>query len=424
MLLIRLAAQNLGRRPLRALLLGVAVALAVGVGMASFITGWALSQGIASSFSRMGADLVVVPHGTLVNITASLLTVQPTDETLDTGVVGRLAAIEGVARAAPQRLVRVVVEGRAFNLIAFDPAADFTVQTWAREQRQSPITVTELMAGGRVPGVIGETLSVCRRPMEIHGRLATTGVGPFDESYFITFAGLDFLAALCRGDGESARTVNDLNVNGPPADHSAHENRLAQCMPNYAPGKVSAILLQLAPTARAEQVKFAISQIPGVKVVEGNSVLSSSRQALRTLLVGMALFAVLVVLAVLILVSLLFSAIVQERMREIGLLRAMGARPGHVVVMVLAEATMITGLGGFLGLVLGFALVFGFARSVGFYFERLSVPFSWPEIEILAVICVAVFAASIALGIGGALYPAWRVRRLEPFALIHGENAR
>ena len=99
----------------------------------------------------------------------------------------------------------------------------------------------------------------------------------------------------------------------------------------------------------------------------------------------------------------------------------MGARPNHVVAMVLAEAAMITGLGGLGGIVLGFALLFAFARSLGFYFESLGVPFGWPAIEVLAGISAAVLAASAALGVAGALYPAWRVRRLEPFALIHGE---
>jgi putative ABC transport system permease protein len=419
MLLIRLAAQNLGRRPLRSLFLGVSVALAVGVGAAGLITGWALGDGIAASFSRMGADLVVVPRGTLVNITSSLLTVQPTDETLDGTVVPRLAAIEGVARAAPQRLVRVIVEGRSFNLIAFDPAADFTVQTWLGQQRPGPIGLSELVAGGRVPGGVGESLSVCRRPMEIYGRLAKTGVGPVDESYFITFAGLDFLAALCSQDPELKKAARTL-----PADHAAHGNEMALCMPDYAAGRVSAVLLQLGPAARPEQVKFAISQIADVKVVEGNSVLTSSRQALSALFLGVAAFAALVALAVLILVSLLFSAIVQERTREIGLLRAMGARPNHVVAMVLAEAAMITGLGGLGGIVLGFALLFAFTRSLGFYFETLGVPFGWPAVEVLAVLSAAVVIASAALGVAGALYPAWRVRRLEPFALIHGESAR
>lgn len=419
MLLIRLAAQNLGRRRLRALFLGVSVALAVGVGVAGFIAGWALRDGITTNFSRMGADLVVVPRGTLVNITSSLLTVQPTDETLDGAVVARLAGIEGVARAAPQRLVRVSVEGRNFNLIAFDPATDFTVQNWLREQRQGPIGVTDLLAGGRLRGAPGETLSVCRRPMEIYGRLGKTGVGPFDESYFVTFAGLDFLAALCAQDPQLKQAQPEAR-----RDHAAHETEATVCMLNFVSDRVTAILLQLAPNARPEQVKFAISQIPDLKVVEGNAILTSSRQSLRTLFIGIGAFSILVALALLILVSLLFSAIVQERYREIGLLRAMGAKPNHVFAMVLAEAAMVTGLGGLGGLLLGFTLLFVSARSLGFYFETLGVPFGWPAVEVLFAICAAVVLASIALGIAGALFPAWRVRRMEPYALIQSEGAR
>src|SRR3989442_14584852 len=100
-LLIRLAAQNVGRRRLRAIFLGLAVTLGVGIGFASFVAGWALRSGIATSFARMGADLVVVPQATLVNITASLLTVQPTEETLDAAIQDSLAAISGIARVAP-----------------------------------------------------------------------------------------------------------------------------------------------------------------------------------------------------------------------------------------------------------------------------------------------------------------------------------
>ena len=195
------------------------------------VAGRALSEGIAASFSRMGADLVVVPRDTLVNLTASLLTVQPTDETLDSAIVPRLAAIAGVARAAPQRLVRVVVEGRGFNLIAFDPATDFTVQTWAREQRPGPIGVTELLAGGRVPGQTGETLSVCRRPMEIHGRLARTGVGPVDNS----------VLHHLRRSRFPRRAVQPGCRAAPGSDHAA------MCLPDYQAGKVTAVLLQLAP---------------------------------------------------------------------------------------------------------------------------------------------------------------------------------
>src|SRR5437660_4864048 len=112
-LLIRLAAQNVGRHRWRAIFLGVAVMLGVGIGFAGFVAGWALRQGIATSFSRMGADLVIVPRATLVNITSSLLTVQPTDATLPIELAPRIVAIAGIAQVAPQRIVPSLVEGQS-----------------------------------------------------------------------------------------------------------------------------------------------------------------------------------------------------------------------------------------------------------------------------------------------------------------------
>src|SRR5438128_4580331 len=146
-LLIRLAAQNVGRRRLRAIFLGVAVMLGVGIGFAGFIAGWALREGMARSFSRMGADLLVVPRTTLVNITASLLTVQPTDETLPADLAQRISAIPGLARVAPQRIVPALVEGNSATLIAFDPAQDFSVLSWVEAGQGGP----GLIAGGALP---------------------------------------------------------------------------------------------------------------------------------------------------------------------------------------------------------------------------------------------------------------------------------
>src|SRR5215470_19658146 len=194
-LLIRLAAQNLSRRRLRLLLLSLSVALAVGVGLASVVLGSSIHRGIATNFSRMGADMIVVPRNTLINITASLLTVQPTEESMDASMAGRLASIPGVARVAPQRLVSAMVEGQELRLIAFNPETDFTVTNWQPGHR-GPLAETDLLAGGSLAGQSGETLSVCGKPMRVQGRLAKTGVGPFDESYFVTFKALDRLAGI------------------------------------------------------------------------------------------------------------------------------------------------------------------------------------------------------------------------------------
>ena len=194
------------------------------------------------------------------------------------------------------------------------------------------------------------------------------------------------------------------------------------CSPDLPLDRVSAFLLQLSPGAKVEEVKFALARLPDVKVVEGNAVLTSSRQALSTLLIGIAAFTAFQLAALLILVALLFSAIVQERYREVGLLRAMGAKPNQVMTIILAEAAIITGLGGLAGLGFGVAVLLTFARSLGFYFDLLGVPFSWPPLAVLEVGAIVAIAFSAILGLVGAFLPAWRVRRMAPYALIAAEG--
>jgi putative ABC transport system permease protein len=419
-LLIRLAAQNVGRRRLRAIFLGVAVMLGVGIGFASFVAGWALQDGMARSFSRMGADLLVVPRATLVNITASLLTVQPTDETLPVDLAQRIAAIPGVAQVAPQRIVPALVEGHNVNLIAFDPAQDFSVQSWVEARQAGPLE--GLIAGAALPARLGETLSVCGMPMRVSARLGKTGVGPFDESYFLTFAALADIVSFCRTSDARAAAKPAAPAKDAPAIDGMRHGDANVCSGDLQLDRVSAFLLQLSPGAKMEDVKFGLAQLADAKIVEGNGVLTSSRQALSTLLIGMAAFTAFQLIALLILVSLLFSAIVQERYREVGLLRAMGAQPNQVMTIILAEAAVITALGGLAGLGFGAAVLLTFARSLGFYFALLGIPFSWPPAAVLQTGAVLAIVFSAVLGLVGAFLPAWRVRRMAPYALIQTEG--
>jgi putative ABC transport system permease protein len=110
---------------------------------------------------------------------------------------------------------------------------------------------------------------------------------------------------------------------------------------------------------------------------------------------------------------------VQERYREVGLLRAMGAKPGQVMSMILAEAAMVTGLGGLGGLAFGVTLLFTFAQSLVYYFDSLGVPFTWPPARFLLFSGLLLLLFSCSLGLVGALLPAWKVRLEEPFQLIH-----
>jgi putative ABC transport system permease protein len=393
-LMVRVAAQNVTRRRWRAILLGMAVMLGSGVGFASFMCGYALNASVATSLSRMGADLVVVPRQTLVHLTSSLLTVQPTDEILDAGVAAALARIPGIATMAPQRIVHTLVDGSEANLIAFDPAHDFSVLPWLKESLPTAAGRVSLLAGFRTALRPGNSLTICGKPALVTGRLAETGVGPFDESYFLSFDALATLPAGCKGLGPSE------NLRDRP----------------------SAYMLRLAPGARAEDVKFAIAQIDNIRIVEANPTLTSSRQGLSTLMLGIIVSNSLQLTALVILVSLVFSAIAQERMREIGILRAMGAASDQVMTIMLAEAAIITGLGGLAGLGFGTVLLLIFTRSLGFYFDVLGIAFAWPPATVLAASAVTALVLSAAIGLAGAFVPAWRVRRMDPYALIQSET--
>src|SRR5262249_50685782 len=155
---------------------------------------------------------------------------QPTDETLADGVAQPIAAIAGISAAAPQRIVPALVEGQAANLIAFDPAHDFSVLPWL-EERQGNVA-DGLIAGGRLPARLGAPLSVCGMPLRVSGRLGKTGVGPFDESYFISFQTLANIVAFCRSSDARASAKRAPSRNQEDAPSAAGMDHASLCSPD------------------------------------------------------------------------------------------------------------------------------------------------------------------------------------------------
>ena len=100
---------------------------------------------------------------------------------------------------------------------------------------------------------------------------------------------------------------------------------------------------------------------------------------------------------------------VTERTREIGLRKSMGARRRDILWQFLVEASTLTLIGGFCGLFLGGAIVWGLNRWT-------PVPAEAP----LWAIIVAL-AASAFTGIGFGLFPASRGARLDPVDALRYE---
>ncbi len=103
-------------------------------------------------------------------------------------------------------------------------------------------------------------------------------------------------------------------------------------------------------------------------------------------------------------------AAVHQRIREIGIRKAVGAKQNDILGQFLAESVLISVLGGTLGIGLGFLLGSGVAKTLALYLP-LSKP--WVSVFSLKIVMVAFFFAA-AVGIIFGLYPAIRASRLNP----------
>ena len=100
---------------------------------------------------------------------------------------------------------------------------------------------------------------------------------------------------------------------------------------------------------------------------------------------------------------------VTERTREIGIRKALGAKPVSILSQFLLEAVILCNIGGVLGVLIGFLL--GNLVAVFTHFE-VSVPMEWAVIGLL--FCSAV-------GIAFGFLPAVRASRLNPIEALRYE---
>lgn len=104
-------------------------------------------------------------------------------------------------------------------------------------------------------------------------------------------------------------------------------------------------------------------------------------------------------------------ASISQRVRELGVRLAVGARRRDIFLQILAESTVIGVLGGFLGLGAGVLLL----ELLG----RVAPLESPPVIEASAVLISVGFATVI--GVLSGLYPAWCASRLDPITALRYE---
>lgn len=97
-----------------------------------------------------------------------------------------------------------------------------------------------------------------------------------------------------------------------------------------------------------------------------------------------------------------------ERKREIGIRRAIGAKPRNIIIQFVTESTVITSIGGIIGIIVGLIV----ASSLGG-----KLPF---EVVISPISCIFAAVISILVGVIFGVIPAYKASKIDPIKAIRG----
>ncbi|HNJ79187.1 MAG TPA: FtsX-like permease family protein, partial [Marmoricola sp.] len=159
----------------------------------------------------------------------------------------------------------------------------------------------------------------------------------------------------------------------------------------------------------------------GFTAVTGDKVVKESRtqvgQFLGIISTFLLVFALIAVLVGGFIIVNTFSILVAQRVRELALLRALGARRTQVTRMVLIEAFVMSLIASALGLVLGWLLAVGLARV----FTSFGLAISGEALSITPLDVAIAMSVGVVVTVFSAFIPARKASRVPPVAAMQAD---
>ncbi|HAR39504.1 MAG: hypothetical protein A2X56_03740 [Nitrospirae bacterium GWC2_57_13] len=389
--LFSFALKNIRRKAVRSTMLASAIMLLTAsiVFAVSFIT--RVHSGISLMTSRLGADIMVVPTGSRGAAEEVLLENKVKSFYMDGSVLDRVRNIEGVEEVTAQTYL-VTLSALCCSVpesivVAFDQKSDFIVRPWLTEKLGRPLKKGEAIVGHE--SAFNITVGLVEIDSMLFGNVFRM-VGVLDK----TGTGLD-----------NAIFISDENIT----------DILRSGTAGIKPGQVSIAFVKVRKGYDPKLVANAVEN----NILEADAVMRKDigKRIIQTLRDVSGIFTAAVVLAALLsgfLAWTVFSAVANERAREVGIMRAIGARESDVVRLFLWEVFLIGIAGSVLGIIGGTALSVMLARS----FILLKDLAGDLGIAVRALIAVAGLIGGVAVCVIGALSPLRRIKKLEPLGAM------
>ncbi|WP_442583205.1 ABC transporter permease [Mesorhizobium sp. ASY16-5R] len=397
---IRLALRSVRRNVLRSFLTLLGIVIGVAAVIAMLTIGSGTTEKVKSDISRLGSNLLVVRAARPDRSGSTSFTPRKLNEKDVAGLVAGLASARAVSAEA-QSTVRVVFGAQ--NISASVSGTDigyFTARDWnvalGRIFTESEVrggtnvclvgqTVRDQFFGAGDPD--GQSIRVGKMSCRVIGVLESKGTSGFgqDQDNVVLMPLLSFQRRIA-GD----RDIDTIYVSA-----------LDGVATSDVQQEIETILRETRRIAPGADDNFDVRDM--TQIADAMASATATMTGMLGAVAGVSLLVGGIGIMNIMLVS------VTERTREIGIRLAIGAHERHILVQFLVEATVLSLLGGLIGIAIGLALA-------GAASLTLSIPFA-PS---LAVILLAVgFSALIGMVFG--FFPALRGARLDPIVALRHE---
>jgi len=386
--IIAIAWKGVTRKLFRNLILMMAVALLVALLTFAMLFNKAVEEDIEAASKRLGADIVIVPSEAKGSAEEFILESKIKSFYMDKFVFDDISEIPDIKQATYHIYLNTLSSGCCSidegQVIVFDQDKDFVVASWL-ETGPKRLEPGQVYVGSYVYDYLGliNTASLFGQGVKVVGHLQQTGTG-LDHGVFMR--------------------LDDLNKISPAATGG------------YQAGKISIIFIKVKEGVSIAKVVADIRNVnPTVGVMTRGDIGTDVRTTLSDIIRVFSITILISSLLALLLAWSTFTVLANERRREVGILRAIGAHQSHIMKLFLAEAMLISTMGGLAGVIMGHSLIHYLAKGFTLLSKLGAVS---------AVTMGNIGIGLIAMGVGiaicliGAAIPIFRLARMEPLLAI------
>lgn len=331
-----------------------------------------IEHGLRTTQSRLGADIMVTPAEADTEFDAQtfLVSAEPSYFYMDASAREAVAAVDGVEAASSQLFLasaRASCCSGRYQVIAYDPATDFTIQPWMSDAvGQTQLGDNEVIVGANVLANDPNNFQLFDNTLTVVGQFDPTG-STLDNAVYMNF--------------ETAKKVIDSSLRKGLNKYSTLETDRI----------ISSVMVKVAPGYDAEAVAAQIrEQVPGVAVATSTKLVSGIAQSLDatsrtvTVLIGVAWGVGLLM------ITLMFVLMIVERRKEFATLITAGAHRRMISRIIIQEALAVNIVGCVGGIVVSGVLLVSFSGLVR---QSLGGGFLVPSLPTLALLALGALAA-------------------------------